>query len=624
MCKIKTGWYLWNDNKELFYVYLIRNNFAYYASYYKTKYQKNFKDKVETFKKHFKYIANQNEYNTMKKITVKNFKKEFSKVDKRKLTSRLKEQYELVKDIIEFYGEDKTISESIDNFLNELNEHLVELEPERTETKAKIKSKPKKKIKPKEEKKVEQKPKAKPKKDNATKKKSKSKKTAKKTVIINNKRYWKTKKTADYGNADFRKKELISKKEYDEASVLLNVAPVSDWFKNSKGDFFTILDNGKYYIVPHSENKNVVEKTNAIEVNSVDLQVSIIKSFYLLLDKKVSRKRVLNLYKKIEKSALEKTIRKFGKHAKLIETISAILAKEYNENKSNILITVPKKDKEKLKQIAYSEKQKTSVRLLKRQINVIGKSKTKKDKLIAQANKLLKSPQFANDEYFEKLLQVTTALEQKNSKIYETKLAGLLGTIKKKDNLQGLGTTELISSSELDNMDFNIYEFSGKWAKIIGKPSNPFIMMIHGQAKGGKSSFALQFAKYLSQNKNQKVAYFSAEEGFNHTFVDKLKRFDAINDNLFISENMPKQLQGIDILFIDSINYADIKIEHLQEIKEKYPNLSIVYVMHETKGGVFKGGSEWEHFPDIIIKVDAGTAQTERSRFNEYGKMRVF
>ncbi len=333
-----------------------------------------------------------------------------------------------------------------------------------------------------------------------------------------------------------------------------------------------------------------------------------------MLNKKVEVKRILTLYRKIEKSALEKTIRKTGKYAVLIEEISTALAKEYNSGKSKVIITTSEKVKGILKEIAYSEKQRKTVSLLKRKANIVGKEdKEKAQKLLKAINKA-KTPK--NDPYYNKIQSAKKTLENYIDKDSDIEMS--------KSELRGLGSTELISSAQLDEIDFDIYNFSGKWAKVVGKPSNPFMMMVHGQAKGGKSSFALQFTRYLSKNINQKVAYYSAEEGLNHTFVDKLKRFDAINDNLYISKNLPENLTGIDFLFIDSINYADIKIEQLQAIKDTNPELSIVYIMHETKGGTYKGGSEWEHFADIIVGVYAGTAKTERSRYNQYGEMKVF
>ncbi len=383
-----------------------------------------------------------------------------------------------------------------------------------------------------------------------------------------------------------------------------------------------LIDNATHHSLDFKDKKEEEAKTTKsksdkstyTKVNSVDLQVSIIKSFYLMLNKKVEVKRILTLYRKIEKSALEKTIRKTGKYAVLIEEISTALAKEYNSGKSKVIITTSEKVKGILKEIAYSEKQRKTVSLLKRKANIVGKEdKEKAQKLLKAINKA-KTPK--NDPYYNKIQSAKKTLENYIDKDSDIEMS--------KSELRGLGSTELISSAQLDEIDFDIYNFSGKWAKVVGKPSNPFMMMVHGQAKGGKSSFALQFTRYLSKNINQKVAYYSAEEGLNHTFVDKLKRFDAINDNLYISKNLPENLTGIDFLFIDSINYADIKIEQLQAIKDTNPELSIVYIMHETKGGTYKGGSEWEHFADIIVGVYAGTAKTERSRYNQYGEMKVF
>ncbi len=89
---------------------------------------------------------------------------------------------------------------------------------------------------------------------------------------------------------------------------------------------------------------------------------------------------------------------------------------------------------------------------------------------------------------------------------------------KKNDVLQAskqqtalFGTKKLMSAKELSKMKFQEYEFTGKYLELMGKPSEGFRMMLHGSPGGGKTTFLLQFSKYLCNNFGD-VLYVSKEE----------------------------------------------------------------------------------------------------------------
>jgi len=510
-----------------------------------------------------------------------------------------------------------------------------------------------------------------------------------------------------------------------------------------------------------STRKTTRKTTTAKQVNSVDLQKSIIKSFYLMLDKEVPRSRVLTLYRKIEKSALEKNIRKKDKYSKEIEAISKELAKQWNKNKSYVTISVVDSEKEMLKKIAYSETQRTSVRLLKQFAYLIGKEEVPKVKRLVKAIERAKINK--SDPYFDEIQTATKKLEKylkdkKEIKMSVADLRGLQGLLgykwkpskaqrrefarkmnedqefadaynerkKKKaekkranskfdyssaggeyvptkaqndvafralngdygnltdaqenacnmvisayslkekthhDNIhivnelkrKGLsGISELgemyfdnddlefvddlkkksveslnidkkvINSNTLKGVYFETIKFKDDYLELIGEPSNPFYLMIYGSPGSGKSTFTIKFQKYLASQHNFKVLFWAKEEGLSRTTQEKFERLEAFDKNIFIAEELPKDLSNYDFLVIDSVNDAKISDEEVEKIQKDFPNLSLIMVFQTTKDGKFRGENTWEHLVDTVIQVSNGKAITGKNRFGAKGEVDIF
>ena len=85
---------------------------------------------------------------------------------------------------------------------------------------------------------------------------------------------------------------------------------------------------------------------------------------------------------------------------------------------------------------------------------------------------------------------------------------------------QKLLNKKIISSTELEGMEFNTINFKGVWGDFFGQPSLEFHCIIHGMPGEGKSTFAIQFAHYLAENFG-KVVYISGEEGINKTLKEE-------------------------------------------------------------------------------------------------------
>lgn len=190
-------------------------------------------------------------------------------------------------------------------------------------------------------------------------------------------------------------------------------------------------------------------------------------------------------------------------------------------------------------------------------------------------------------------------------------------------------STGIMSAEELTEFDYPKYEFYGKYQKFFGQPSTNAHYMIYGLPKGGKSTFALHFAKYLADNFGS-VLYVASEEGFSATLQQKVKTFGLNSRNLHFSNYREAQpiIQmadsgEFDFLFIDSVNYIKISPEEIEEIKARNPNISIITIQQATKDGNYKGDTSYAHNCDIVVVVDRGIA-TQRGRFNDEASMEVF
>lgn len=187
----------------------------------------------------------------------------------------------------------------------------------------------------------------------------------------------------------------------------------------------------------------------------------------------------------------------------------------------------------------------------------------------------------------------------------------------------------IMSAEELTEYEYQKHDFFGKYQKFFGQPSTDAHYMIYGLPKGGKSTFALHFAKYLADNFGN-VLYVASEEGFSATLQNKIKQFDLSSDNLHFSnfrEAKPIMEMAdsgeFDFLFIDSVNYIKITPEEIEDIKKNNPNLSVITIQQATKDGNYKGDTSYAHNCDIVVVVEHGIA-TQRGRFNDEARMEVF
>src|SRR5690554_2791832 len=83
-----------------------------------------------------------------------------------------------------------------------------------------------------------------------------------------------------------------------------------------------------------------------------------------------------------------------------------------------------------------------------------------------------------------------------------------------------------VSVYELLNKKHNTLEFEGKWLDSFGEPELTGTWLIWGNSGSGKTRFALQLAKYLTQFGT--VAYDSLEEGASKSLKQAIEETNMI------------------------------------------------------------------------------------------------
>lgn len=177
----------------------------------------------------------------------------------------------------------------------------------------------------------------------------------------------------------------------------------------------------------------------------------------------------------------------------------------------------------------------------------------------------------------------------------------------------------VISLRDLQKAQFKTLQFSGKWKELMGTPEERFSVMIYGQSGQGKSTFAINFAEYLSNNFGT-VLFNSAEEGISLTLQDKLKNLKSTD--LFISHHkdfnsMKKHLKTSTCKFVvlDSVNHMNLTPENVEELRNMDKTRGFISIHQVTKTGDFKGDNKFLHNCDVEIVVDNYTPTTKKSRY---------
>jgi len=204
----------------------------------------------------------------------------------------------------------------------------------------------------------------------------------------------------------------------------------------------------------------------------------------------------------------------------------------------------------------------------------------------------------------------------------------------RKARLRALGieikgeTIGVLSAEELETMDYDKYIFGDdQYGEFMGNPAVGFHAIVFGSPKGGKSIWSMQFANYLANHFGE-VLYIASEEGFKGTIKQKITEWTDNRTNLHFAnykgyDEIKDGISNYNFVFIDSLDFAKITVDEMEQLKIDNPGISFVTIKQVTKDNKFRGSQEYAHNCDIIIEIIDGIAN-QKGRYNPQAEMEVF
>jgi hypothetical protein len=376
-------------------------------------------------------------------------------------------------------------------------------------------------------------------------------------------------------------------------------------------------------------------KAEPAYVERIPEELKFIKRFVNMDGKTKLKDDILRFINALQKSIVEKKIRKTSSYADQIKFIQQKLIDTYNSMSTKIKIELKPETFDALKQLVGEEKVLASINFIKRYIGLNGKiaMKQKAKLLLDQINNAITKGNITdNDPYIIEIHELKKNLKAfittpsiKTLQIEQATLNGLEGALGCLcTSLNGFETKpSIMNSMDFANMEFDTIGLQGKWLNLIGDPSSNFTAMVFGKPKMGKSYLCIDFAGYLARN-HGKVLYVAKEEGLDYTLQMKLNDKNVQHPNLFVSASLPENLSAYDFIFLDSVNKMGLSPEDLNRLKLLNPTKSFVFIFQSTKGGNFRGANSFQHDVDIVIEVPERGKAVQMGRFNQGGEMEIF
>jgi hypothetical protein len=404
---------------------------------------------------------------------------------------------------------------------------------------------------------------------------------------------------------------------------------------------------------PALKSASVKRKAPAKKVEHIREEVKYIKRYVGLHNKIKSPNAILAFIKALQRSIVQKLIRKTSPLAKEISMIQDKLINVYNRMKGEEKFAINGNDLQRLAAIAGGEEVYPSVRFIKRFISMQGKNLEPKriEDFIKQLDNAIKRQSISsNDPFGDKLNQIYKKLKTRKSNtinLTEAELSGLEGIVKacscnkhlvkiyrtdgkklrqcKKrtysDARKGAcshnqGLSGVLTAEQMANRKLDLLNFFSFWFTLFGKPARNFTMMFHGGPHNGKTILLLKFAQFLAENFG-KVLYISSEEFASPTMTKKVNEFlNPLPHRLHFAENLKEPtLSEYDFIILDSVNDLGLKVSSYKELRARYPDKAFIFILQHTKAGDFKGGKDWEHIAEIVGEVEKGVITITKNRY---------
>lgn len=397
-------------------------------------------------------------------------------------------------------------------------------------------------------------------------------------------------------------------------------------------------------------------------IDNIPKEITFIKRYVRYNGKEVDIMDMRRFLKSIQLSITKGEIRKESMYADFIMEIQNNLVRAINtmfrNNQSSVIVEIAPEKLKVLNEIKSSKIVSKSTRLIKRFLTWLN-DMTDLGKAEKLHGEIAKHLQDGHADHADELKKIESALKAHISgkegiyvKFSEMELHGFadlaglngLGFVsqmlatgagivvgrqvsnyidqKREDKEEKKVNTKIMSSTDISKSDFETLPFTGDWKVLIGEPSPGFSCLMFGVPKSGKSTLAIQFAKYLAKNFGETL-YVAAEEGIHATLSDKIKRLDAVHERLKFAASIPGSVSEYSFVFIDSINRSKLSHADIVQFMTKNPKTAFIFISQVTKDGKYRGSQEIEHDVDCVIEVDEDGIAYGKGRFSQGGQVTI-
>lgn len=152
-----------------------------------------------------------------------------------------------------------------------------------------------------------------------------------------------------------------------------------------------------------------------------------------------------------------------------------------------------------------------------------------------------------------------------------------------------------ISNKNVADAKFNPAPFEGPFKAALGRPELKGSWLIFGNSGVGKTTFALQLAKYLA-NFVDKVAFDSLEQGLSLSLQKVWNRvgMESVGAKVILldKEGIPElrarlsKRKSPNVVIIDSVMcLIGLRMPDYQQLVNDYPNKLFIFLAHEDDKG---------------------------------------
>lgn len=166
---------------------------------------------------------------------------------------------------------------------------------------------------------------------------------------------------------------------------------------------------------------------------------------------------------------------------------------------------------------------------------------------------------------------------------------------------------------------------------VIGSAERKGCWIIYGREKHGKTWFTLKLAKEIA--KYERVAYISAEEGLDDSFMESIKRAGiTTSDDILWDEYLPvdeiiekfQKQRSANIIVIDNLTMYSDEMKPT-EIKKKLlnalPSKLVIFVAHEERNEAYPAIARMaKKLAKVVFHVE-GLKTFVTSRFSPGGEI---